>query len=1063
MGGSGRLLALAASAALVVALAPTAWAAPPGPAYSWGTNDQGRLGTGGNTYADFNLPVPMAAPSQFTSLAAGSTHGCGLDAEGAAWCWGDDTYGQLGNGTAPGDDSVPVAVNGGRSYNLISAGADSSCATPDDDTIYCWGRNTSGQLGNGTLTDSSIPVPVSETRASLTDIDSISAGGSSACAVANAADNVYCWGSNTFGQLGNGTTADDSMPRPVADFVNRTRDDGLGSNIALGVYSLDDTIFAATIGGVSRSTDGGKTFTNQAALSSAYVNGVYANDDTVYAATSDGLSISPDGGVTFPLIVRTPDGLGSNSVNGVYAIGSTVYAATGGGLSISTNGGRSFTTRTIADGLGSNNVRAVYAIGSNVYAATADGLSISANGGTSFTNYTFMNGLGSDNVRAVYAIGSTVYAATGFGLGISTNGGTSFTNYTSSNGLGSNNVRAVYAIGSTVYAATDGGLAVSTDGGTSFTNYTSSNGLGDNMVYGVYAVGPTVYAATNAGLSISLPDYAFADVSVGVDFACAVTRASGPTGPGVCWGANFAGELGRGSSGAVMDSAVPQPLARPAGATSDLVVKSIATGRNHACAISLDDSVYCWGGNSAGQLGLDDTAPRATPTRVAIPGSAPVRDVSAGEINSCAITDDTTYCWGYGGSGALGNGSNSDSTTPTAVTLTGIDAQNSPVQVVSGTDYNAFIVKPRMSFLDGTAFASVQVGQSTSTAVTVRNVRLGSMTITGTSVTGQGVSIAPGGTCSGILLPTDDCTVNLSWTPTTGGALSGASLTISYIGNSSTTPLAGTATDVTSPPSISPSAQTLTGMIGTAVTPTARFTAENFSSAPAYSIYPSLPAGLTLDRATGVVSGTSTVTYPSTRHWITASTPGGSQTASSTLQVSVNAAPPSPPRGVDVTGGDASIAVTWQASQSDGGSAITGYTATATPGGATCSTVSLTCTITGLTNGTTYTVAVTATNAAGASSPASAGPVTPGKPVITITGSRDGQRITVTGTAMHLDSQTVRPWIRFPGETSFSQGAAVIPVAADGTFTWSRRSGKKIYVYIAHGTVKSNTVNVSAR
>jgi hypothetical protein len=83
--------------------------------------------------------------------------------------------------------------------------------------------------------------------------------------------------------------------------------------------------------------------------------------------------------------------------------------------------------------------------------------------------------------------------------------------------------------------------------------------------------------------------------------------------------------------------------------------------------------------------------------------------------------------------------------------------------------------------------------------------------------------------------------------------------------------------------------------------------------------------------------------------------------------------------------------------------------------------------------------------------------------MITITGSRDGQRITVTGTAMHLDGETVRPWIRFPGETTFSQGSAVIPIAADGSFTWSRKSGKKTYVYVAHGTARSNTISIAAR
>jgi hypothetical protein len=107
--------------------------------------------------------------------------------------------------------------------------------------------------------------------------------------------------------------------------------------------------------------------------------------------------------------------------------------------------------------------------------------------------------------------------------------------------------------------------------------------------------------------------------------------------------------------------------------------------------------------------------------------------------------------------------------------------------------YNGFVVKPRMSFLPGTTFPSVEVGQSTSTTVTVRNLRPWSMTITGTSTTGAGVSVTST-TCSGVLASTQDCTVTLTWSPTSSGALAGGGLTISYTGNSSTTTLTGTAT-----------------------------------------------------------------------------------------------------------------------------------------------------------------------------------------------------------------------------------------------------------------------------
>jgi hypothetical protein len=105
------------------------------------------------------------------------------------------------------------------------------------------------------------------------------------------------------------------------------------------------------------------------------VRGVYASGSSIYAATIDGLSISTNGGTSFTNRT-TANGLGSTDMRGVYASGSNIYAATASGLSISTDGGTSFTNYTTANGLGNNSVYGVYASGSNIYAATNGGLSI---------------------------------------------------------------------------------------------------------------------------------------------------------------------------------------------------------------------------------------------------------------------------------------------------------------------------------------------------------------------------------------------------------------------------------------------------------------------------------------------------------------------------------------------------------------------------------------------------------------------------------------------------------------------------------------------------------------
>ena len=179
--------------------------------------------------------------------------------------------------------------------------------------------------------------------------------------------------------------------------------------------------------------------------------------------------------------------------------------------------------------------------------------------------------------------------------------------------------------------------------------------------------------------------------------------------------------------------------------------------------------------------------------------------------------------------------------------------------------------------------------------------------------------------------------------------------------------------------------------------------------------------------------------------------------------------PASAPVDVTAADGDASAVVTWAAPVSSGSFPISTYQAVVSPGGQTCLVASpaLTCTISGLTNGTTYTVTVQALTGAGwgaTSSPSSAvTPQRPPQPSITITGTRTEVRgkpgVVVTGTTTGFGMGAIlRPWTRFPGQTSYTQGTASILVDVQGGFTWERRTGKTIYISIRSqdNTVVSN-------
>src|ERR1051325_1623078 len=146
--------------------------------------------------------VVRAATVDVVPLSSGSGHTCAITAAGGVACWGRNTTGELGDGTT-NDRNVPVAVSGlAANVVAVAAGYDHTCALTAVGAVKCWGSNWFGQLGDGTTSDSSVPIDVSGLS---TGVTAIAAGSYHTCAIMTTGA-LKCWGNNWFGQLGNGMT-----------------------------------------------------------------------------------------------------------------------------------------------------------------------------------------------------------------------------------------------------------------------------------------------------------------------------------------------------------------------------------------------------------------------------------------------------------------------------------------------------------------------------------------------------------------------------------------------------------------------------------------------------------------------------------------------------------------------------------------------------------------------------------------------------------------------------------------------------------------------------------------
>ncbi|MBA3394972.1 MAG: hypothetical protein H0T89_20165 [Deltaproteobacteria bacterium] len=576
--------------------------------WCWGNNTDGQLARDPATLPESLVPARVD-DAAWKTVAAGLTHTCAIRTDGGLYCWGSNEYLQAGTSASVADVPVPTRV-GTDTWREVSGGQATTCAIRSDGSIWCWGYGLSGGLGTGlTTTSSSVPVAIASTKT----WQMVSTGVQYSCAIAADDASLWCWGYNGFGQIGDGTGANRSLPINIAPGTRwlavsageqstcALRDDGRlrcwgqGDHGQLGdgtnpfarytpqPVGLDDDGWVSIEVGLARAC---------ASRSDGSLM-CWGRNDQGQLAARRGLAIQSS-----PVEVEPQRGAWRTvAVGGVHSCVIDAFD----NLWCAGNGSRG----QLGDGEG----------GARKRPSQIAGLWTAVKAGDDFT-------CALDTSSTLHCWGN--------------------------NNLGQLGDGARLARQAPVQPAVPAPITRFEVGG----RHTVAVHVEELWGWGYAGYGQLTITGN---IDLNPTPFAKAQVALGAhDHTCSVD----PNNALACWGRNDFAQLGR----STQTLTEPMPVQIGVGE----VWSTVAAGQLHTCAISAT-GLWCWGLRSFGALGDGSLTPEVQATPLKILPTAPKR-IAASTFHTCAVrADDSLACWGYNGFGELGNGTLSLTASPTPV------------------------------------------------------------------------------------------------------------------------------------------------------------------------------------------------------------------------------------------------------------------------------------------------------------------------------------------------------------------------------------------------------------